>query len=117
MTIKRCSPKLEVKADEKGVSLFISLDLFCNETDETASFSDANNQKNNRIPESILKKAEENFTDSFKNLVSVMKETGCDFLGVKEKIYRYNHRYYDRYKDSYLSDLNTYIKVTVEGQK
>ena len=48
-------------------------------------------------------------------LIETEIESGCDFLKIKEKLYRYNNKQYSKYKDNYLTKLTSFVTVNVNG--
>ena len=64
-----------------------------------------------------MDKATESFVSNIEELVQTSVQTGCDFLQIKEKLYRYNHSKYSLFKDNYLTKLKTEINVNISGQK
>ena len=55
-----------------------------------------------------------------KNITEVVNtsiNTGCDFLRIKEKLYRFNYSKYSLFKDNFLSKLKVKINLDVRGQR
>lgn len=117
LTVFRCTPKLTLRATESELKLSVSLDVYCKITDTTSEKSDSSYAKNVPLPEEVKQKATDFFTDEINQLIEIGKSTGCDFLHVKKKLYRYNYDRYAQYKDNCLSVLKTDVNVTVTGQK
>ena len=69
------------------------------------------------LPKPLIDKATKQLEESIKELVETSVKTECDFLRVKEKLYRYNHKQYSRFKDNVLSAMQTKINVCISGQK
>ena len=55
-------------------------------------------------------------TERAYELVQTSVQTGCDFLKIKEKLYRFNNKQYSKYKDNYLSVMKVKVNVDVYGQ-
>ena len=117
VTIMRCTPKIKLKADENNLNLQISLNLYCKIADQDAEYSDATYTKNTPMPQAVIDKTKTLFTTWLEELVQTTIQTQCDFLKIKDYLYKYNHKHYARYKDNYLDVMKTDIKVTVSGQK
>ncbi len=117
ITVFRCTPKLTLRATESDLKFFITLDVYCKITDRTSEKSDSSYAKNVPLPDGVRQKAAEFFTNKITELIDISKSTGCDFLHIKKKLYRYNYDRYAQYKDNYLSVMKTDVSVTVTGQK
>ncbi|MBQ3116448.1 MAG: hypothetical protein IJC07_05415 [Clostridia bacterium] len=117
LSVVDCRPKIKLHATENDLRLSITLKLYCKISDHSADGSSEALSQNNPIPEKVKEKAEQYFTDNINELLRTEKQTGCDFMQIKQKLYRYNHKQYSRYKDNYLSVLKTDVNVSVFGQK
>lgn len=117
ITVFRCTPKLTLRATESELKFFITLGVYCKITDRTSEKSDSSYAKNVPLPDGVREKATEFFTSKINELIDISKSTGCDFLHIKKKLYRYNYDRYAQYKDNYLSVMKTDVSVTVTGQK
>ena len=109
--------KICLEVDNNGPTLNISLDLYCKINDQNAEQSDRTVSENLPLPKPLIDKATKQLEDSIKELVETSVKTECDFLRIKEKLYRYNNKQYSRFKDNVLSKMQTNVKVCVSGQK
>ena len=66
-----------------------------------------------KIAPDVLKSAEDEIKNRIQSLMEVCVQTDCDFLGVKEELYKHNYKYYKELKDSVLQklDFNYDIKI------
>lgn len=117
LTIKRSTPKITLSATENQLNLDISLDIFCKVVDQNTKISNTNQHSNKPLPSIVAEKTKQTLTEGISKLVDKEKQTGCDFLGLKKRLFRFNFVEYSRYKDNYLDILNTNINVNVSGQK
>ncbi len=108
--------KIEVIADINSLNLVISVDLYCKISDHSSADSEYSLSVNTPIPKIVMEKAQSEIEQNIHELIRTIKQTGCDFLKLKQNLYRYNHNYYASYKDNYLERLNPTVKVTVCGQ-
>jgi hypothetical protein len=116
LTVLNSSPSLKVFANDKGVKVNINLQLYCKISDHSADGSDEALSQNHPIPRIICERAQEYFKKNIEDLIMTEKQTGCDLLKTKEKLYRFNFPQYSKYKDNYL-DFDYDVKVEVSGQK
>ena len=116
LTVMTSTPKITLSVGN-DLTINISLKLYCKISDHAAEGSKEALSQNTPLPKALKETAEKMITDKINDLVDVEKQTGCDFLKIKEKLYRYHHKQYSKFKDNYLSVLKTKINVSVEGQK
>ena len=116
LTVMTSTPKITLSVGN-DLTINISLKLYCKISDHAAEGSKEALSQNTPLPKPLKETAEKMITDKINDLVDVEKQTGCDFLKIKEKLYRYHHKQYSKFKDNYLSVLKTKIDVSVEGQK
>ena len=117
LTVLAIKPSVKLIATDNDLVLKINLSLYCKVSDHSADNSEQALFNNIPIPNEVELKAEELLKTSLEELVETCKQTKCDILKIKEKLYRYNHKQYSRYKDNYLEKLQTDITVSVSGQK
>lgn len=117
LTVKRCNPKLSLCATDFDLTLNISIDLYCKISDQNTVSSDSTYEKNLPLPNEVIDGTVNTVNDWFNSLIQKQKVSGCDFLKVKEKLYRYNHSRYSLYKDNFVSEFKPNISITVSGQK
>ena len=117
LTVMRATPKISLHADTNNLKLNIELSLYCKISDHSDDGSREALSENKPLPKPLIDRAEQFFTENVNGILQTSKSTECDVLKIKEKLYRFNHKEYSRYKDNYLSVLKTEIKVTVSGQK
>ena len=117
VTVMRCTPNLKIIADENSLDLEVTLNLYCKIADQDAEYSDATYTKNTPMPQAVIDKTQKLFYDWVNELLETTKQTECDFLKIKDLLYKYHHKHYARYKDNYLSVMKTQVNVKVSGQK
>ena len=108
---------MKLKATAEELKLTVDLSVYCKIVDQNAERSDLTYSKNVPLPEAVKEKADEFFINNLNALIEKEKQTKCDFLFLKRKLYQYNYPFYAQYKDNFLSVLKTEINVSVTGQK
>ncbi len=116
LTVISSTPKLILSVND-GLTLDISLKLYCKISDHASQSSKDALSQNTPLSTAVKKKAQDLMAERINALIEVEKQTGCDFLKIKEKLYRYHNKQYSKYKDNFLSVLKTKVNVIVEGQK
>lgn len=117
LTILRSDPKVNVIASKEDLTLDISIDLYCKIADQNSDFSTSTYQENMPIPSSIKEKAQEFILSNLNSIIQKEKNTGVDILKIKEKLYKYNFPFYNRYKDNFIDKFCYNLSVNIEGQK
>lgn len=117
LTIIDGNNTFKVTTENDNVLLKFNLNLFCKVSDTNTDYIDDSVSQNKPIPKAVVDKATESFVLSIEQLVDKTVQTGCDFLQIKEKLYRYNHSKYSLFKNNYLTKLKTEINVNISGQK
>ncbi len=117
LTVMDRKSTVKVIANDDELKLKIDLSLYCKVSDHSADNSNYALSQNVPLPEEVKKKAQQFFKDNLEELVLTEKQTECDFFKIKQKLYRYNHKQYSRYKDNYIDKFTADISVSVHGQK
>ena len=117
LTVIKEKPKVELSVKDGKVTANVGLSLYCKVSDEKKTSSDADFLKDLPLLESLIESAENDVTQKITALIEKSISTGCDFLGLTEKLYRYHHSDYEKYKDSLLDRLDYNVTVSVYGQR
>ncbi len=116
LTIIKNKPKLKVVADRNSLNVNVNLDVYCKLSDRNVEYAGSDLTKNAPIPKEILTATENFLKDEIKTLIETEKRTGCDFLKIKQQLYRYNYKFYPQYKDNFLENMKEHITVNVYSQ-
>lgn len=117
LTVISSTPKIKVIADDNSLTVDISLKLYCKISDHAIDGSTEALSQNSPLPKEVKEKVESTLKSYIDELIQTEKQTRCDFLKIKEKLYRKNYKQYSRYKDNYLSVMTHNVSVSVDGQK
>lgn len=117
ITVKMDTGKVCVKATDEKFVIKVNVNLYCQVSDQTTIDNNSIFENNDVLSDKITLATQEQLTKSISDLLMVSKQTGCDFLGIKEKLYRFNYKQYSRYKDNYLQVMVPEINVKVHGQR
>ncbi len=117
ITVFRENHSFKVNATDSQVNLTFNLSLYCKITDVNVPGTDDALSTNYPLPQPLVDKTQKMITENIQNLVKKSIETECDFLKIKEKLYRYNYSKYSLFKDNFLSKLNVNINVDVKGPR
>lgn len=100
-----------------GVKLKLNLSLYCKISDHAVDGSSEALSQNTPLPEEVKSFTEIMLTKQIEELIEVSQKTNCDFLNLKEKLYRFHNKQYSKFKDNILEQIKPQITVKVEGQK
>ena len=116
LTIVNDKKSIQLTFSDKPV-LVIKLTLYCKISDHAMEGTSEALSQNLPLPKKLKKTAEQQLSSDIKSLIQTSIKTDCDFLQLKEKLYRFNNKQYSNYKDNLLSKMDVKISVTVDGQK
>lgn len=115
MKIGKRSQSIAVKG---GVPVF----TFCIRAN--AQVADANKSetieevaKTTIVPEHVLRAAEEKFKNKLAGALGKASGSGCDLFGMKVKLYRFAHLYYETFQDSLLENVNVIYDIKFDTLK
>ena len=108
---------IKVKATNSDVELDISLSLFCKVADVDTTDNSESLSANLPLSKPLIDKTKELLYKNITEVVNTSVQTDCDFLRIKEKLYRFNYSKYSLFKDNFLSKLKLNINLDVRGQR
>ncbi len=117
LTIVSDNHSIKVKATDNGIDVDLNLSIFCKVSDVFSTDTEDSLSSNTPLPQPLIEKTKQKLTNNIISLVNKSVSSNCDFLNIKEKLYRYNNSKYSQYKDNFLSKLNVKIFVDVSGQR
>ncbi len=115
LKILRNSYNIKLKIENNLPKLYVNLDIYCKVADRNI-ISDKDYSDATTLPLSVKNSAQTQLKNNIQSLLEKYKQTGCDFLGLDKLLYRYNHKYYEQFKDK-LTSLEYFINVNVSSQK
>lgn len=113
----RTTPKIKITANEYSCAVDIDLELYCKIVDQNAEWQDTENSRNVPLPDELIKNAEVKLEKDINEFIGVIKNTGCDLLGVLDSVYKYHYPYYHYLKDDCAKNLTAKVSVSVKGQR
>jgi len=117
LTVLNGTSSIDLNPTDSALELNITLNLSCKISDVDTDYSKDALSQDKPLPKNLVAKTQTMLTEDITSIVNTSIETGCDIFKLKEKLYRYHHGQYSRYKDDYLSNLKLNVKVEVSGQK
>lgn len=72
--------------------------------------------KDDKLSPEIIEAANKTIDERFASLIDVCKQTDCDFLGIKEKIFKFNYRYFENLKDDALQKMRVKYEVDIKSR-
>ena len=110
-------PNIKLSVNNGIANLEVNLTLVC-EKEETYSHEKVTElAKANKVSPEGLKELEKVISGHIVQLIDVSIESNCDFLQLKELLYRHNSKYYYELKDSLLSRLNYNVTVNCKNYR
>lgn len=72
--------------------------------------------KDDKLSPEIIEAANKTVEERFESLMDISRQTDCDFLGIKESIFKYHHRYFEGLKEDALQKMRIKYKVDVKSR-
>lgn len=117
ITVLRCTPNIKQRVENNKINVEFTINMYCKVSDQTSEFSDDAFNKNIPLSYAVKESAENYLRENISQLIETEKQTGCDLLRIKQRLYRFNYKYYASIKDNVFEHLETTINVNVSGQK
>ncbi len=116
VSVLKNKSKVKLVATNTDLDLYVDLSLYCKISDHSSISSNEDLSQKTPLPQPLIEATEKLISEQFESMVQTSRRTGCDFLKIKEKLYRYNYKQYSRYKDNFLTKVKTHFSVSVFGQ-
>ena len=116
LTVIDSSSKISLDLTD-GFNVKINLKMYCKISDHAVDGSKETLSQNVPLSNALKEKAEKQLSTYITDMFETCRQTGCDFLSIKEKLYRRHYKQYSKYKDNYLSVMKLNLSVSVTGQK
>lgn len=69
------------------------------------------------LPQGVIEKAEEQLTNTILQVFEIAKQTGTDIFKMKNKLYRYHHRYYEAMREDLYERLECRTDIFFKGRR
>ena len=115
MALKNASGGVALEVDRGIPKLKISFDAKARIQGAKEKVDPAKTVKDDIVSPEVLKATEKAIKDRLEKLVNACKESGCDLLGAKDKLHKFNFKYYDAFKDDLLDRMQVEYEIKVES--
>ena len=115
MALKSVSGDISLKVDKGVPKLKISVDAKARIQGAGEKVDPAKTVKDDIVSKEVLKATENSVKERLEKLVNACKESGCDLLGAKEKLHKFNFKYYDAFKDDLLERMQVEYNIKIES--
>lgn len=109
--------KIKLSVDEARLKLKISLTLTCEKEETYKNESTQELAKFNKLSNESIKEVEKKLKNEITNLIELSKSTECDFLQLKELLYRKGNNYYCKFKDNIFSAIDYEVDVVCKNYR
>lgn len=69
-----------------------------------------------KLSPEVIQAAQEAVTERLESLIEMCRQTDCDFLGIKDRIFKYNYSHYENLKDTALQNMRVRYKVEIQSR-
>lgn len=115
MALKDVGGDVSLKVDKGVPKLMIKLDAKARIQGAGEKVDPAKTVKDDIVSQEVLKATEQAVKERIEQLIAVCKESGCDLLGAKEKLYKFNFKYYDAFKENLLDRMKVEYNIKIES--
>ncbi len=117
LTLKQVGGGVKFKVDGGIPKLSVSFSASAQIRGMDSPVSPSDLAKDDIVPDSVLRAGEKAVRERLENLVNTSITSDCDFLGVKDKLFKFYYKYYDAYKDNVLQRMQTGFQVKIKSSK
>ena len=117
LTIQSGCSAIKLHAINDELMVNIDFSIYCKITDVNSEGANFSLSQNMPLPNELIDKTKNMLSERLNQLVQTSVNTGCDFLDIKQKLYRHHYSQYSKFKDDYLSKMKVNVNVNVSGQK
>ena len=115
MALKNVNGDIKLKV-EKGIpKLVISVDAKARIQGSREKVHPAKTVDDDVVSKEVLKATEKAVRERLEGLISVCKEKDCDLLGAKDKLHKFNFKYYDAFKDDLLDRMKVEYDINIKS--
>jgi Ger(x)C family germination protein len=116
LTIKHNAPNIKLRVDKNGAPrVDISLNLTAGVLDFSKSESENVVKDTSDIPKRVLQDAELALKADVEKTFAVAQEKNCDLFGLTALLKKYEHKYFEAYKNDLLRRATPSVRVTVKS--
>jgi Ger(x)C family germination protein len=116
LTVKHNSPNIKLRVDKNGAPrVDISLNLTAGVLDFSKSESENVVKDTSDTPKRVLKDAELALKADVEKTFAAAQEKNCDLFGLTELLKKYEHKYFEAYKNDLLRRATPTVRVTVKS--
>ena len=110
-------PKIKLSTENGIPKLTVDLTLICEKEETYAHENVTELAKANKVSKEGLIALEKQISADIARLIDISLKSECDFLQVKELLYKHNSKHFFELKDSLLSKLEYEISVTCKNYR
>lgn len=115
MALKSVSGDVSLKVDKGVPKLKISFDAKARIQGAEEKVDPAKTVKDDVVSKDVLKATENSVKERLEKLVNACRESGCDLLGAKERLHKFNFKYYDAFKDDLLERMQVEYDIKIDS--
>lgn len=113
MALKSVSSDVKLKVEMGVPKLLINVNAKARIQGAAEKVDPAKTVEDDIVSQEVLKATEKAVKERIEKLLSVCKKSGCDLLGAKEKLHKFNYKYYDAFKDDLLDRMKVEYDIKI----
>lgn len=116
MALKSVSGDVSLKVDKGVPKLVINFNANARIQGAKEKVDPAKTVKDDVVNENVLKATESAVKERIERLVEICRKRDCDLLGAKERLHKFNFKYYDAFKDDLLSRMEVEYNIKINSE-
>lgn len=116
MALKSVSGDVSLKVDKGIPKLIIKFAAKARVQGAQETVDPAKTVSDDIVGKEVLKATESAVKERIERLIEACKEKDCDLLGAKERLHKFNFKYYDAFKDDLLTRMKVEYNIKIESQ-
>ncbi len=113
--LKNASGKVKLSVKEGVPEFKLSFKAKAHIRSVTKAGEPEETARDDNVPEGVLKACQGEIEERLQSLIDAIKTSGCDVLGAKEQLYKYNFKYYEAFKDTLLERMKVVYDIKIES--
>lgn len=117
LTVTENDCSLDLSIENGKPVMTVKMHIFATVDDTTEPQSPAESNYNYDLPDGVAEQAERQLTKTILQIFAIAKQTGTDIFKMKNKLYRYHHRYYEALCENLYERLECRTDIFFKGRR
>ena len=115
MNLKSVDSDIKLKVDKGIPKLAISVSATARIQGAAEKVEPAKTVDDDKVSKEVLNATEKSVKERMESLVAACRENDCDLLGAKDKLHKFNFKYYDAFKSNLLERMEVEYDIKIQS--